>query len=1059
VRCSTPDESTRFTLLPSDQSGIAFENTLEFQADFNIITYPYFYDGGGVALGDINGDHLPDIFLTGNQVSNRLYVNKGGLKFEDATKQAGIASEGWSTGATMADVNGDGWLDIYVCQVHYETQAGRNHLYINNQDGTFTEEAQRYGLDFVGLSTQAAFLDYDRDGDLDLYILNHSVHSTQSFGPAWRRTIDAPYAGDRLYRNEGGKHFVNVTANAGIFSSALGYGLGLAVSDINDDGWPDIYVGNDFHENDYLYLNRGDGTFDEVLQHITGHTSQSTMGVDIADIDNDVWPDIVALDMMPSDWETYQASGGPDAEDIAHIKRNFGYAPQVARNTLQLHRGLDSLGLPFFSEIGAFLGIHATDWSWTPLLADLDGDGWKDLFVTNGIPHRPNDLDYIAYVGQPNVQRLLAENSAPGMQAAINRMPEVIIPNYTFKNHRGNAFVDVSETWGLGHVGISNGAAYGDLDGDGDLDLVINNINAPVSVYRNNSADHHYLTVSLEGAGANTTGIGARVIIHANNQIQVQEQAPTRGFQSSVPHILVFGLGGTSSVETLVVRWPDGAVQTLHDVAADQRLTLRQQDADSAQQPLPADPSSPLFRESAPVAWQHQENHFEDFAYEPLIPHRLSTQGPALAVADVNGDNLNDAFLGGAAGQASILLMQGTQPLPQQAFENDAAAEDVAATFLDADGDGDPDLYVVRGGGESDTTLWTDRLYMNDGTGTFSPATQNLPHFLSNGCCVSAADHDGDGDTDLFVGSRAVPGAYGVSPRSYLLRNDGTGKFTDVTPPVLLEIGMITDAAWANVTGNDALDLVLVGEWMPITVLENNAGMLTDVTDALGLSQTGGWWQSVLPGDYDGDGDIDLVAGNLGLNSVLQAPMDLYVHDFDNDGRSDPLIAWGQTGDIWPRRDALAYQLRGIVTSISSYAAYAHTNIHTLADTESVERFRVHSFASVYLENRDHFVVHNLPDEAQWSPIMNMVSKDFNGDGALDILAVGNFHGASAAQGPYDASYGTLLLGNRDSTFTIARETGLIVRGEARHVRSLSPESLIIARNNQPPQILRTNGQ
>ncbi len=1056
--CGQADEATLFTSIEARESGVDFENTVAFQEDFNIIEYLYFYDGGGVALGDINRDGLQDIFLTGNQVSNRLFVNQGSLRFEDRTIGAGLASSGWSTGATMADVNGDGWLDIYVCQVSYKSQSGRNLLYINRRDGTFAESAQAYGIAFEGLSTQAAFFDYDRDGDLDLYLLNHAVHSSESFVPAWRRTVDAPRVGDLLFRNDGGTHFTNVTADAGIYSSALGYGLGLAVSDLNDDGWLDIYVGNDFHENDYLYLNQRDGTFEEVLQRVIGHTSQSTMGVDIADFNNDAWPDVVALDMMPADWGTYLASGGPDEAGVARIKRNHGYAPQVSRNTLQLHRGLDAEGYPLFFEIGAFLGIHATDWSWTPLLADLDGDGWKDLFVTNGIGARPNDLDYVDYVAQPAVQRILDSGHPSEVERVTRHMPQVAIGNYAFRNRKGQAFDDATDAWGLDAPSVSNGASYGDLDNDGDLDLVVNNINQAASLYRNNSDSPRFLRVSLEGAGLNTTAVGARVTVFAEGAAQTQEQMPTRGFQSSVPHVLTFGLGQSLLIDSVAVRWPGGTAETFYGIAPNHHIVLQQRAEAKPWVPERAQSTALLAELPGALSWMHQENDYEDFDYEPLIPHRLSTQGPALAAADVDGDGQDDVFLGGAHGQPALLLLGGMHPLAQSDF--DADGEDVDAAFFDADGDRDADLYVVRGGSEQDTRLWQDVLYINDGQGNFVQSN-GLPPFLANGCCVSATDYDLDGDTDLFVGTRSVPGDYGARPSSFLLSNRGDGRFTDVTTdaaPALLDAGMITGSAWADVTGDPALDLVLVGEWLPVTVLENRGGVLVETTRALGLDETGGWWQSVLTGDFDGDGDTDIVAGNLGLNSVLNAPIDLYVDDFDSDGSSDPLIVLGATAQFWARRDALLDHLPALSARLPSYARYASARAHEVVNLTAASHYRVHTFASLYLENDATFSARSLPDALQWAPVMDMISRDFDGDGTLDILAVGNFFGASTAQGPYDASHGTLLLGAGNGQFVV-QHTGLGIRGDARRVRmvhtSAHGNAVVVAHSGGRPQVFQ----
>ena len=1067
VGCGRPATEPLFTTLTARKTGVAFTNSLAPEPGFTILDYLYFYDGGGVAIGDINNDSLPDLFFTGNQVPNRLYLNLGGWQFEDITGAAGVAAEAdtWSTGVTMADVNGDGWLDIYVCQVDYGIKRGHNRLYINQQDGTFLESAQRYGLDFTGLSTQAAFLDYDLDGDLDMYLLNHAVHTERSFGPALQRLTDVPRVGDKLYRQDEG-YFVSVTADANIYSSLLGYGLGIAISDLNLDGWPDIYVGNDFHENDYLYFNDGQGAFTEALQRVIGHTSRSTMGVDIADLNNDGLPDIIALDMMPADRATMRTAAGPDADDLARIKRDYGYAPQVARNTLQLHRGLGADSYPTFSEIGAFAGITATDWSWSPLAADLDGDGWKDVFVSNGIPQRPNDMDYIEFVAQPQIQRILAAGTHREQLHVASKMPHTTVPNYAFQGSASLRFTDVSEAWGIDFVGISNGAAYGDLDLDGDPDLVVSNINAPARLYRNNSS-HNFVTVVLHGAGINTRGIGAVVHLWAGDLHQMQELHPTRGFQSSSDLVLSFGVGNRSSADSIRVVWPLGNAQVRREVAAGSRAEFYESEAVPSERRAAA-AGTPLMRpDSAGVpAFVHRENAFEDFEALPLLPHKLSTQGPALAVADVNGDGVDDLFLGGAHDQPSALYVQqsGGAFVLGQLFAQDAAAEDVDATFLDAEGDGDQDLYVVRGGWQASGRLLRDQLYLNNGSGEFSASVDRLPGLEVNGCCVAAADFDLDGDADLFVGARSEPQGYGGSPPSYLLVNDGQGRFTDETSrtaPGLRNIGMITAAVWADLNVGPEPDLILAGEWMPVTVFANSGGQLQNVTDSLGLSQTSGLWQSLVAHDWDQDGDLDLAVGNWGTNSVLQAPLRLIAHDFDLDARVDPIIAGPDNGRwySWAMRDVLLRQLPNLGPTLPSYGAYADMSVtelfgaETLAEAQTLNINRLQS--ALFFNRSGGFETVDLPDEVQWYPAMAMLPADLDGDGRSELLVGGNHLGANDARGPYDAGRGTIIQFDAEGNASILSDSGFDLPGETRSLRRItgSPIRIVAARNNAQPVI------
>jgi len=1088
--CKSDSRGARstFTLLDAGRTGITFSNSVVNTEDFNILEYLYFYDGGGVAVGDVNKDGLQDVFFTGNQSPNKLYLNKGGFRFEDVTAKAGVGGSGaqWSTGVTMADVNGDGWVDIYVCQVNYKSMEGHNLLYINNGDTTFTEQSAAYGLDFEGLSTQSAFFDYDRDGDLDVYLLNHSVHTSDTYTRAWRRSVDVPH-GDKLYRNDGGT-FTDVTAAANVYSSALGYGLGLAISDINLDGWPDIYVGNDFHENDYLYLNNGDGAFEEVLQRVIGHTSTSSMGNDVADFNNDGRPDIVSLDMLPEDVATYRTTGSADSESTAQIKREFGYAPQYTRNTLQLHRGFDGNRVPLFSEIGLYAGVHATDWSWASLFADLNNDGWKDLYVTNGIPGRPNDLDYIREISRPDVQRLLSVGRSEASLDAIEKMPAARTSNYAFRNNGDLTFTDRSAVWGLDAPGYSNGAAYADLDNDGDLDLIVNNINEPAFVYRNNTETPdggHYLNIELAGAGKNTSGIGSKVLIRAGDEQFYQEHMPTRGFQSSISHVLHFGLGERRQIDTLLVIWPDGRFQRVENVETDQRLVLRQEDAGGSYPYRDKQAPKPALRDVT-SAWEvdfvHREDESEDLERHPLLPHKLSTQGPALAVGDVNQDGLDDFFVGGAHQQPGRLFAQNEpsrfEAISQRTFDLDRGGEDVDAAFLDVDEDGDLDLYVVRGGEAfpAEDSTFQDRLYLNDGAGHFSRVRGRLPEMYSNGACVAPTDYDGDGDIDLFVGSRSVPGRYGRAPRSYLLENDGTGHFADVTTqqaPELERIGMVTDAVWTHIDGNGQLDLVVTGEWMPITIFQQSEGQLNNVTESLGLGASNGWWNSLMADDFDGDGDVDLVAGNLGANSVLQAseeaPLVLFVADFDGNTTPDPILAEYRDERLltWARREELLQQLPHLHEKMPSYASYATMTVQDLFEEEQLEhaeRKRVYTFESSYFENqRDGFVRRKLPSQVQFAPVQAMVSGDFDGDRQKDILTAGNSFGADTKQGRYDASYGTLLIGDGKGKFEALsiKDSGFVIKGEARAVERIGTRGanslMLIARNDDTLQIYRRN--
>lgn len=1067
-----------FERLSSNATGIAFSNDLAEDSTFNILNYLYYYNGGGVAAGDVNGDDLVDLYFTANEGPNALYLNRGDFQFEDVTAEAGVAGTGnWTTGVTMADVNGDGRLDIYVCGVGgYLDRNGRNQLFINQGDGTFTEEAGAYGLDFSGYGTQASFFDYDLDGDLDAFLLNHSTHRENTYQRAEVRYERNPRTGDRLYRNDGNV-FTDVSEEAGIFGGIIGYGLSAAVSDLDSDGCPDVYVANDFHEDDYLYFNNCDGTFTEGLKQAMGHTSLAAMGSDAADFNNDGRMDVVVLDMMPAREDIRNTSASVEDPQVHDMKRSYGYHVQYPRNTLQLNRGRRR-----FSEIGYLAGVEATDWSWAPLFADLDNDGLKDLFITNGIYRRPNDLDYIEKASSEDVVASLMLGVTRADLELLDLMPKVPIPNFAFRNNGDLSFSDRAAAWGLGDVGFSNGAAYADLDNDGDLDLVVSNINEAAAVYENKAEellDHHTLTIALEGSGANTAGIGAKVVLRNEGSMQVQELFPTRGFQSSVDPRLHFGLAVANRVDSVTVVWPGGRSQTVTDVAADQILTLHQDDADAAYSYTPTRPS-PLFEASTlSIDYRHEENlGYDDFVREPLLPHRLSTEGPALAVGDVNGDGLDDVFAGGAKWQPAKLFLQqldgGFIESGSSTWQEDARSEDVDASFFDADGDQDLDLYVVSGGNEfwGKAEALRDRLYLNDGSGAFARAEEALPNVFQNGSCVTPGDFDADGDVDLFVGSRAVSRYYGLVPRSVLLENDGSGRFMDVTESradSLASVGMVTDAAWTDYNSDGELDLVVVGEWMPITVFEQQAGRFAERT--AGLGRTNGWWNVVIAEDLDGDGDEDLIAGNLGLNSVVSAspeqPAKLYINDFDENGRLDQVLTLYKNGTEYPLASA-ELLLGSIVLLRGQYASFEEFGAQRIDDLFAPEQLTkskirmAYTFASTLAENQGDgtFTTRPLPKEAQLAPIFDVIADDVDEDGSLDLIMAGNFYGVTPLRGRYDASYGIVLRGSDDGTFKPMdpTESNLWIEGEVRRLhwinRADAGRALVVARNNDSLDVI-----
>jgi hypothetical protein len=971
----------------------------------------------------------------------------------------------------MVDINQDGWLDIYVCRVSgYRQLSGKNGLYINQQDNTFKEEAAAYGLDLATYAQQATFLDYDQDGDLDLFLLNQAVHTPDTYREASVRNDRDDLAGDRLYRNDEGR-YREVTREAGIYSGPTGYGLAVSVGDLNNDGYPDIYVSNDFHENDYLYINQQDGTFRELIRETTGHVSTFSMGNDLADFNNDGWLDLLTTDMKPEDESVKKRSAGVDPYDVYQFKRNFGYHDQYSRNMLQWNRGVLSGNHPSFSEIGQLAGVAATDWSWSSLLADLNNDGHKDIFITNGIPARPNDLDYMKFTANE-----LAADSITVLEA-IEQMPNGLVANYAYEN-LGLHFADRSADWGLDLREYSNGAVAVDLDRDGDLDLVLNNLNAPATIYRNGAVEDHgtnFVRVALQGEAGNLGAVGARVVVFADGQRLTQEHQLTRGWLSAVHQSeLLFGLGGRSQVDSLHVYWPDGRQQSIREVPVNITISLGQ---NNGQPPSAGAQPTGIFTDvtaSAGIDFQHQEVPHNDFAKEKLIPHLISSEGPHLALGDVNGDGLEDLYIGGAKGQSGRLYLQQKngatyfKPGNNATFADHWIYEDTDAAFFDADQDGDLDLYVVSGGGEAIRGhSLQDRLYLNDGRGNFSFAPGKLPKMEVNGSCVVPFDANDDGLIDLFVGGRSQPLQYGLPGSSKFLLNKGDGRFMDITVNVLEkggELGMVCDAAWVA----ERKELIMVGEWMPVTIYSFLGGTI----ERKQLDHTAGWWNAVEVADLDQDGDADILLGNLGLNTDLTAsreqPLDLYVDDYDKNLSTDPIMAYYNNGRQWvyPGLDLLAEQIVLVKKQFRTYEKYAASTFAEVFPDEFLAKSyhrQIQELRSGVLRYEEGYRFEAFPAEAQIAPVHGLLAADLNGDRRTELITIGNFHGNQPSMGRLDASFGSYFE-RSGSGHWVARspgETGLAVFGEARDIKMVRTATdrqlILVAKNNAPLSVFAVN--
>ena len=1074
----------QFTLLPSANTGIEFENVIIETPKRNLSFYDYFFNGSGVATGDFNNDGLTDIYFCGNDADNKMYFNKGNWKFEDVTQKAGVASKGkWSTGVTLVDINNDGWLDIYVCNSGPYLNAAQlaNQLYVNNKNGTFTEQAAQYGIADVSRSTQAAFFDMDNDGDQDLFVMKHSLRNREGNAAQWHNTF-AQLAPEKqkqeintLFRNEGNGTFTDITAQAGV--NKVGFGLGLVISDFDQNGFMDIYVANDYFIPDFMYMNNGDGTFVDKIKQKASHISYYAMGCDAADVNNDGHVDLAVVDMTPADHfrnKTLMAS--MNVQQFTWLEDVMGFTSQYMFNSLQINRGFG-----VFSEVGLMAGMSQTDWSWTSLLADFDNDGYKDLLVTNGYWRDTKDNDWRNQLAEEYRQKGKSQET---YFQHLQNAASVPIPNYIFQNNGDLTFTDQTNGWNFDSPSFSHGAAFADFDQDGDLDLVINNLGSKAFVYQNNSRENgngNFIRFKME-TGA-SKAIGSSIKIYYEGGMQIVENHFTRGYQSFVEPIAHFGLGKVDKIEKAVIEYVDGSVYEITEPAINKTHLIKMEELQM--QAKAKEKTNPPFMEVTKqqqlITFTHKENEYNDFALEVLLPHQQSKLGPALAVGDINGDGLDDFYIGGAKGQQGEIYIQQSsmifKPLAQAAFAGDVDKEDVGAHFFDADNDGDTDLYVASGGGgafREGSSLLQDRLYLNDGKGRFTKSGNALPAILSSTAAIAAADWDKDGDLDLFIGGRTNPAQYPRSPQSFLLRNDG-GKFVDVTEeqlPELSRIGMVTDALWVDIDQNGWTDLMLVGEWMPITILKNEEGKLTNLGDATELSNQKGWWYQVAAGDFDKDGDLDFIVGNIGKNNKFhpsdEKNLHVFSNDFDDNQTLDIVLSKHYKGSIVPVRgkECSTEQMPFLAEKYTSYASFASSNMEEIYGKEKLEEalhYQVNNFASLYLENQGNFQfgIKELPVEAQIAPINSIVVYDYDKDGQLDVVIGGNMFETEVETPAYDAGKGLFMRGLGGGEFETSLhmpESGLFLH---KNVKGIAPvmlgndkrPALIVANNDSAPQM------
>ncbi len=1080
--CESSDDSL-FELMPGNKTGVKFNNGITPTKEFNILTYEYLYNGGGVGTGDFNKDGLQDIFFAGNMVKNKLYLNQGDLRFRDISKEAGIeAPNRWCTGVTVVDINLDGWDDIYVCASVYLPERRKNLLFINqgpDENGipVFKEKAKEFGIDDDGFSIHAVFFDYDNDQDLDLYVLTNQVETLSPNKYRIKQNHGESPSNDRIYKNNGDGTFTNATREADIYYE--GYGLGISVNDINNDGWKDIYITNDYLTNDVLLINNRDGSFSNQIRKYIKHQCHSAMGHDVADINNDGLLDIFALDMMPEDHQhMIRTMMGSDYNNYV-MNKKYGYEHQYMRNVLQLNNGKDIHGNHNFSDIALYAGVFATYWSWTPLFADYDNDGYKDLFISNGFPKDVTDLDY----GAIRYNKSMAFDKAE----LLELIPESRVPNLIFKNKKDLTFEKKNREWGFNHPSFSNGAVYADLDNDGDLDIITSNINEEAFIFRNNlrestSTGNHYLRIKLNGHHKNPAGYGAKMTLWHGREKQYIEFSPYRGYSSSQEQVIHFGLDTICRVDSLRVIWPDGKESRNYRIEPDQVLEISYTDAESTK--IPAGPEKTLYFEDAHnkygLEYLHLDEVFIDFNIQSTLPHQLTQYGPSLSAGDIDGNGTIDLFAGGSLGYGGTFFLNQGNRFEQKYFtpDDDKQKEDLGTLLFDADGDGDLDLYIVSGSYEQELSerAYQDRLYVNDGRGNFSLASGALPDFTVSGLPVKAADYDGDGDLDLFVGGRVMPGKYPQPVNSYILENrseKGKLQFVDVTNevcPDLRSIGMITDALWTDFDNDRIVDLIIVGEWMAPSFFKNEDGKLINVTSRTGLGEMTGWWNSITGADFDNDGDIDYMLGNLGTNSYYKASVDepvvSYSADFDNNGTYEVVLGSYYAGMDGERRlypshswmDMLK-QMLYLRPRMQNYEGYSNVTMEGLFNEEEHEmalKLNAKHLKSSYLENLGNgkFRIRDLPAEAQFAPVFGMLTHDFNEDGLMDVLLVGNDFGSNVFWGRYDALNGLLLINTGNGNFKTVkyRESGFFVPGNGKAIVKLplnDNQSLVIASQNQ----------